>query len=77
MTDYDITAKVYGTTITNTVNDINITVRLGATVASLTSVDSDILLSLEGTGADTGFKFNSTTRKIEVYVDNVKVAELN
>jgi len=46
-----------------------------ANVMTLTSVPADTLLSFEGAGGDTGIKYNTSTGKLEVYVNGVKKAD--
>lgn len=70
-----INTSVYDTTINSSVGNYTVNVSIGTSVASLSYISSDTLLSLEGASGDTGIKYNSTSQKIEVYVNNVKVAE--
>ena len=49
-----------------------ITIEVGAISNMQAFVESDVLFPLNGDGGNTGFKFNSTTGKVEIWVDGVK-----
>ena len=64
-----INSSVYNNVITANVNDLTITVTIGASIATLSAVSSDILLPFNGSGGNTGLKYNSTDRRLELYVN--------
>ena len=58
-----------------TVGSNVITITVGAITNLQSFVESDVLFPLDGDGGDCGFKYNSTSGKIEIWVDGTKQGE--
>ena len=52
-----------------TVGSNVITITVGAITNLQSFVESDVLFPLDGDGGNSGWKFNSTTKKVEVWVE--------
>lgn len=73
MTD-TINVTIGSDTINVTVGTDAINVTVTGGTASAGYVASDSLLSFEGDGGDSGLKYNTTTQKMEMYVNGTKKA---
>ncbi len=77
MAEQDVTINVDTQEIYVTVGDVNINVNISS-VQTINNVPADTLLSLNGaeeSGTETGFKYNSVTERMEVWVKGVKQNE--
>ena len=69
-----INVTVNSTDITVTPNDVTINVTVSS-VATGNFVNEDVSFKFDGTDGDTYLKYNSTTAKLELFVDGRKKAQ--
>jgi len=75
MTTQDIEVNVNDVQITSYVNDIQIIVNVTSVATIVPHVSSDSKFYFDGAGGDTYLMYNSTTSRLEVWVNGVKQKE--